>query len=111
WRYRDIHRLTGWKFWAFVVGGAALDEDLEQFWRRLGYSVIQGYGLTEASPVVSLNHPLSTKPGCLGRPLPGQQVRIAADGEILVRGPSVASEYFGGAKGSEGGTRFEGGWL
>jgi len=111
WRYRKIHRLTGWKFWAFVVGGAALDEELEQFWRRLGFSVIQGYGLTEASPVVSLNHPLSTQPGCLGRPLPGQQVRIAPDGEILVRGPSVASEYYGGAKGSEGGTRFEGGWL
>ncbi len=111
WRYRRIHRLTGWKFWAFVVGGAALDEELEMFWRRLGFSVIQGYGLTEASPVVSLNHPLSTQPGCLGRPLPGQQVRIAPDGEILVRGPSVASEYYGGAKGSEGGTRFEGGWL
>ena len=111
WRYRRVHRLTGWKFWAFVVGGAALDEELELFWRRLGFSVIQGYGLTEASPVVSLNHPLSTKPGCLGRPLPGQQVRIAPDGEILVRGPSVASEYYGGAKGSEGGTRFEGGWL
>lgn len=111
WRYRRVHRLTGWKFWAFVVGGAALDVDLEQFWRRLGYSVIQGYGLTEASPVVSLNHPLSTKPGCLGKPLPGQQVRIAPDGEILVRGPSVASEYYGGAKGSEGGTRFAGGWL
>ena len=111
WRYRKIHRLTGWKFWAFVVGGASLDEDLEQFWRRLGFSVIQGYGLTEASPVVSLNHPLSTKAGCLGRPLPGQQVRIAADGEILVRGPSVASEYYGGGKGSEDGTRFESGWL
>lgn len=111
WRYRAIHRLTGWKFWAFVIGGASLDEELELYWRRLGFAVVQGYGLTEASPVVSLNHPLSTKPGCLGLPLPGQQVRIAPDGEILVRGPSVASEYYGGSRGSAGGTHFEGGWL
>ena len=56
----------------------------------LGYAVIQGYGLTEASPVVAVNHPFSSKQGSLGKPVPGQEVRIAADGEILVRGESVA---------------------
>ncbi len=111
WRHRKIHSLTGWKFWAFVVGGARLDEDLETLWRRLGYAVVQGYGLTEASPVVALNHPFSTRPGSLGRPLPGQEVRLAPDGEILVRGASVASEYYGGGKGEQGSTHFANGWL
>ncbi len=112
WRHRDIHRRTGWKFWAFVTGGARLDEDLEDYWRNLGYAVIQGYGLTEASPVVSLNHPFSSKRGSLGKPLPGQQVRIAPDGEILVRGANVSEEYFGQVDDSaEGSTHFEGGWL
>jgi long-chain acyl-CoA synthetase len=111
WRHRKIHSLTGWKFWAFVVGGARLDEELESFWLRLGYAVVQGYGLTEASPVVALNHPFSTRRGSLGKPLPGQEVRLAPDGEILVRGASVASEYYGGSKGDEGSTHFEGGWL
>jgi long-chain acyl-CoA synthetase len=111
WKHRKIHRLTGWKFWAFVVGGARLDEELETFWKRLGYVVVQGYGLTEASPVVALNHPFSTRSGSLGKPLPGQEVRLAPDGEILVRGASVASEYYGGSKGEAGSTHFEGGWL
>ena len=112
WGHRHIHRLTGWKFWAFVTGGARLDEELEGFWRNLGYAVVQGYGLTEASPVVSLNHPFSAKRGSLGKPLPGQQVRIAPDGEILVRGANVSEEYFGQVESSpEGSTRFEGGWL
>ncbi|MEZ5365361.1 MAG: AMP-binding protein [Bryobacterales bacterium] len=111
WRHRKIHSRTGWKFWAFVVGGARLDEELETFWKRLGFAVVQGYGLTEASPVVALNHPFSTRSGSLGKPLPGQEVKLAPDGEILVRGASVASEYYGGSKGEEGSTRFEGGWL
>lgn len=110
-RHRRIHSLTGWKFWAFVVGGARLDEELESFWKRLGYVVVQGYGLTEASPVVSLNHPFSTRSGSIGKPLPGQEVRLAPDGEILVRGASVASEYYGGSKGEAGSTHFEAGWL
>nr|MCU0247257.1 acyl--CoA ligase [Bryobacter sp.] len=58
WRhYRRVHRLLGWKFWAFVVGAAPLDPELEEFWKRMGYVVIQGYGLTETAPIVSLNHP------------------------------------------------------
>jgi len=109
WRYRKIHRRTGWKFWAAVVGGALLDEDLERFWKRTGFGVIQGYGLTEASPVVALNHPFSSTSGSLGKPLPGQEVRIADDGEILVRGPSVA-QYYGDQPDSSS-TRIRDGWL
>jgi long-subunit acyl-CoA synthetase (AMP-forming) len=54
---RRIHRLFEWKFWAFVVGGAPLDSELEEFWRRLGFAVIQGYGLTETAPIVAFNNP------------------------------------------------------
>ena len=58
WRYRRVHRLFGLKFWAIVVGAAPLDPELEAFWGRLGFVVVQGYGLTETAPIVTLNHPL-----------------------------------------------------
>jgi long-chain acyl-CoA synthetase len=92
WRHRKIHRAFGWKFWAFVVGGAQVDPELEEFWKGLGFAVIQGYGLTEASPVVSVNHPFDARTGSLGKVVPGQDVMIAPDGEILVRGESVTTE-------------------
>ncbi len=93
-RYRRIHRRLGWKFWAFVVGGASLGSELEDFWRWLGYVVVQGYGLTEASPVIAVNHPFHARRGSIGTALAGQQIQLAPDGEILVRGPSVVNEYF-----------------
>src|SRR5206468_7926047 len=67
WRYRRIHSRFGWKFWAFVAGGARLDPGLEDFWGQLGFLVIQGYGLTEASPVVAVNHPFNARRGSLGK--------------------------------------------
>src|SRR5262249_56828060 len=67
WRNRGIHRRFGWKFWAFVVGGARVDPSLEEFWKRRGFAVIQGYGLTEASPVVAVNHPFHSRTGSLGQ--------------------------------------------
>jgi long-chain acyl-CoA synthetase len=97
WRHRDVHRVFGWKFWAFVVGAAPLDPDLEEFWRRLGFVVIQGYGLTETAPIVTLNHPFRTRRGSVGTPIAGVEVRIAPDGEILVRGENVTSGYYGAA--------------
>jgi long-chain acyl-CoA synthetase len=92
WRHRKTHRLFGWKFWAFVVGGARVDPELEEFWKRLGFAVIQGYGLTEASPVVAVNHPFDVKTGSLGKVVGDADVIIAADGEILVRGESVTTD-------------------
>jgi long-chain acyl-CoA synthetase len=91
WRHRKTHHQFGWKFWAFVVGGARVDPELEQFWKALGFAVIQGYGLTEASPVVAVNHPFNARVGSLGKVVPGQDVTIAPDGEILVRGESVTT--------------------
>ena len=94
WRYRRIHRLFGRKFFGFVVGGAALERRTEDFWAGLGFLVVQGYGLTETSPVVTLNHPFHSRRGSAGRPLAGVEVRIAADGEILVRGANVTPGYY-----------------
>lgn len=93
WKYRQVHRTLGWKFWAIVVGGARLELRQEEWWAGLGFALLQGYGLTESSPVVAVNHPFRPRRGALGRPLAGQEVRLAPDGEILVRGESVATEY------------------
>ena len=98
WRYRRVHRALGLKFWAFVVGAAPLPPDLEEFWRRMGFAVIQGYGLTETAPIVTLNHPFKTSKGSVGTPIGGVEIRIAEDGEILVRGENVTSGYFQASK-------------
>ena len=95
WKYRRVHSALGAKFWAFIVGAAPLLPDLEEFWRRMGFAVIQGYGLTETAPIVTLNHPFKkSKEGSVGTPLAGVEVRIADDGEILVRGENVTSGYY-----------------
>jgi long-chain acyl-CoA synthetase len=94
-QYRRVHSEFGWKFWAFVAGGAPVDTELEEFWGKLGFLVVQGYGLTEASPVVAVNHPFDARRGSLGKPLPGVEVKIAPDGEILVRGESITTENGG----------------
>ncbi|HEX5000239.1 MAG TPA: AMP-binding protein [Terriglobia bacterium] len=93
-RFRRIHRQLGWKFWAIVSGGAALDAGTEEFWRRLGYVVVQGYGMTETTSLVSLNHPFEVGRGSIGKILPGREMKLDENGEILVRGPSVAREYW-----------------
>jgi long-chain acyl-CoA synthetase len=94
WKFRRIHRMFGFKFWAMVVGAAPLDPDLEAFWGRLGFVVVQGYGLTETAPIVTLNHPLRASRGAVGKPIAGVEVRIADDGEILVRGDNVTTGYY-----------------
>jgi long-chain acyl-CoA synthetase len=96
WRFRYVRRKFGWRFWAIVSGGAALPAAAEQFWDRLGYAVIQGYGLTETTSLVSLNHPFRLGKGSIGKTLPGLEVKLAEDGEILVRGENVASGYWKG---------------
>jgi long-chain acyl-CoA synthetase len=96
WRFRRIHRRFGWKFWAFISGGAALSAETEEFFRRVGYAVVQGYGMTETASLISLNHPFRATEGSIGKVLPGREFRLAEDGEILVRGENVASGYWEG---------------
>jgi len=109
WMYRRVHNLLGWKFWAFIVGAAPLPSELEEFWGRLGFVVIQGYGLTETAPIVTLNHPFHTRKGSVGKPIAGVEVKISDDGEILVRGDNVTSGYLN--PDSESAKAFEGGWF
>ena len=109
WRWRSVHRAFGLKFWSFVVGAAPLDPSLESFWSGLGFLVIQGYGLTETAPIVSLNHPFQAGRGSVGKPLPGVDVRLADDGEILVRGANVTRGYY--AQGGTEAPSLDDGWL
>ncbi|HEX8927150.1 MAG TPA: 1-acyl-sn-glycerol-3-phosphate acyltransferase, partial [Terriglobales bacterium] len=97
WRFRKVHNLFGWKFWAFICGGAALDEATEHFWSRLAFAVVQGYGLTETTSLISVNHPFHVGRRSIGKLLPGREVRLAPDGEILVRGENIASAYWQGS--------------
>lgn len=109
WRFRRLHSRLGWKFWAFVSGGAALDPATETFWSRLGFAVVQGYGLTETTALISVSHPFRLSKGSIGKVLAGRELKLAADGEILVRGENLAAAYWqrAGLKPVEG----EAGWF
>ena len=111
WTFRRIHRRFGWKFWAFVCGGATLPAETEAFWQRLGFAVVQGYGMTETASLVSVNHPFKLGRGSIGKPLPGREVRLAANGEIMVRGDNVSPGYWGEETRAAGAPAREGGWL
>ncbi|MFW6138862.1 MAG: AMP-binding protein [Spirochaetota bacterium] len=92
--FLDIHRFLGLHFWAFIVGGAALDNQTHEFWRRLVFAVFQGYGLTETAPIVTMFNPFKDSIDTVGQVLPGQQVKVAEDGEILIKGQNVMSGYY-----------------
>jgi long-chain acyl-CoA synthetase len=109
WRFRRVHRLFGWKFWCFISGGAPLAPDVEQFWSKLGYLVVQGYGLTETAPIVTVSHPFHNREGTVGKPLAGVELKIADDGEVLVRGENVTTGYFESP--GETAAAFEDGWF
>jgi long-chain acyl-CoA synthetase len=94
WLFRAIHKKFGWKFWAFICGGAALPAGTEDFFKRLGYAVVQGYGMTETASLISLNHPFRATQGSIGKILPGRQFKLAEDGEILIRGENVSPGYW-----------------
>lgn len=112
WTARRLHQYFGWRLWAFVTGGATLSAESETFWRRLGYAVVQGYGMTETASLVTVNHPFKTGRGSIGKTLRGQEVRLDETGEILVRGANVSPGYWRGP--DDVGAREplgEGGWL
>ena len=94
WSFNKVHRRFGLKFWAFVSGGATLSERTDDFWRRLGFAVLQGYGMTETAALISVNHPFKRSRGSIGRLMPGHEVKLNEAGEIMVRGASVSPGYW-----------------
>jgi len=91
---RPVRARLGGRFRAAMSGGARLDPEVGRFFRALGPVVMQGYGQTEAGPVISANSPDDPDIGSVGRPLRGVELRIAGDGEILVRGDLVMDGYW-----------------
>lgn len=97
-RFLKIHREFGLKFWALVSGGGALAGPLERFWNAMGFVVVQGYGMTETTALITLNHPFHVAQGTVGKPLAGREVKLGPDGEVLVRGAMISGATWQGGK-------------
>jgi long-chain acyl-CoA synthetase len=108
WLFRSLHNYFGWKFWAFVTGGATLEAETETFWQRLGFAVVQGYGMTETASLITVNHPFKPGRGSIGKLLPGQELKLDETGEILVRGANVSPGYW---RADRTEPLADGGWL
>jgi len=107
--FSKIRAEMGGRVQIFVAGGAPLGRELGEWYAKLGIEIFEGYGLTETSPLVAINCPGYNKIGTVGRPLSNVEVRVADDGEILVRGPSVIQGYWRLPEETE--NSFDGDWF
>jgi long-chain acyl-CoA synthetase len=107
--FKKIRRRMGGKLRFFISGGALLARNLAEFFEAIGISIIEGYGLTESSPMISANKPDDYKFGTVGKPFPGVEVKLAPDGEILARGANIMQGYFKNKKETE--ETLKDGWL
>jgi len=107
--FRQVHKRFGGHFHFFVSGGAYLPPNLHRRWENMGFRVMQGYGATECSPVVSVTPYNEHIYDSIGKPIPGVEVRIAEDGELLVKGPNVALGYWKNPEATV--ASFENGWY
>ena len=107
--FSKVYAKTGGRVRFFLCGGAPLSKDIGEFFYAIGLTVIEGYGLTETSPVITANTFENLKFGTVGKPIPGVEVRIDEDGEILTKGPNVMNGYYKREAASR--EAFEGGWF
>jgi long-chain acyl-CoA synthetase len=107
--FEKVRAAVGGRLRYVIAGGAPLTADIGRFFFAVGIPVLEGYGLTETAPVLAVNTPPVPKYGTVGRPLPGIEIRIADDGEILARGPSVMSGYWNLEEETQ--AALENGWL